>query len=95
MEQSSLTERVDRLELAAGALTDVRSRVAAVEVRVIGVERQILQLRTEMKEEFSAARLEMHALHQEAMSQSRLLYEDLRDRIILLGGARKRPNGRG
>jgi hypothetical protein len=75
-------------------LDSLPSRMSAVAARVTGLEEQILQLRTEMRGEFSDARLEMRARQQQALSQSPLLYEDLRDRIILLSqsrGGRKKP----
>jgi archaellum component FlaC len=81
-----LPKRVDRLDTRLGAvegrlvavedrLTGVEGRLIGVEGRLTDVESQIVQLRTEMKDEFSAVRREMHQqgdeLREDIASQGR------------------------
>ena len=53
-----LAERVEKLEKTLESLADIPRRMTAVENRVGSLESQIVQLRTNMKDEFSAARVE-------------------------------------
>ena len=68
---SRLERRVDKLE-------QLPKRMDALEV-------QIVQLRTEMRDEFSAIRQEMRAGDQETRTLMRVLHEDVIGRIALLG----------
>ena len=91
MAARSLTERVEILEQKVEALQ-------ALPDRVTGLESQILQLRGEIREGFSATRVEIeetrrHArtMHgevltalQETQGQMRMLHEDVISRIALL-----------
>ena len=110
------------------------ARVESIEGRVTGLEKlparmdrlelQIVQLRREMHDEFSAIRSEMHdgdeqvvrtlreeirtgdeetrrvlreemrAVADEIMGQARMLYEDLRDRIVLMQEGQPPPRRR-
>jgi hypothetical protein len=90
VDQHTLTEHVEKLELRVDALQELPGRMTALETRVGAVEEQILHLRGEMKGEFSEVRLEMRALHAESLAQSRLLYEDLKEQIKLLGNGRRK-----
>ena len=95
-----LTERVEVLEMKTASLEGVPARVA-------GVESQIVQLRDELRSEFSAMRQEtgelgtalsqeMRTLNDETKTQMRVLHEELIDRIAKLGeDRRRRPKGGG
>jgi hypothetical protein len=85
----NLTERVEVLEMKVSPLEELPVRVAAV-------ESQIVQLRTEMRDEFSAVRQEMgqlgttlrqemRALNEETRVEMRVLHEEVLDRISTLG----------
>jgi hypothetical protein len=50
----TLAERVESLEKASAALRELPARVSRVELRVTAVEEQVLQLRGEMRDGFSA-----------------------------------------
>ena len=50
----TLTERVEHLEKTVDSLRELPSRVIRVEVRVTAVEEQVVQLRGEMRDGFSA-----------------------------------------
>ena len=54
------------------------------------VESQILQLRSEMHDSFSAIRSELKAGDEEARHFSRMFYEDVLSRISVIGEGRKR-----
>jgi predicted phage gp36 major capsid-like protein len=96
MAQESLEERVDMLERRVELLEQLPERVTALEV-------QIVQLRDEMRAEFSATRAEgragdehvvrtlreeIRAGDEETRRFMRVLYEDLVARIEILGGTR-------
>jgi len=85
MPKPILTERVEILEEKVGALEQLPARVAAV-------ESQLVQLRTEMRDEFSALRGEIREGDEETRRFMRMLHEDLVGRIALLQEAR---GGRG
>ena len=55
-------ERVEKLEKTVAALTGVPGEVSQLSSRVGTMESQIVQLRTEMKDEFSAVRRELAAM---------------------------------
>jgi predicted nucleic acid-binding Zn-ribbon protein len=89
MSSGDLVARVEVLEKKMTALDELPARVSSLET-------QIVQLRTEMKGEFSAVRQEMRALNDHTLTQVRILHEEVIDRIARLdesGGAR-RSNGR-
>jgi predicted nucleic acid-binding OB-fold protein len=54
-----LVRRVETLEETVDSLRDLPARTASLEVRMGAVELQIVQLRGEMRDEFSAIRREM------------------------------------
>jgi predicted phage gp36 major capsid-like protein len=96
MAQKALEERVDMLERRVELLEQLPERVTALEV-------QIVQLRDEMRAEFSATRAEaregdeetprvlrdeIRAGDQETRRFMRVLHEDLVARIEILGGTR-------
>ena len=81
MASRNLTERVEVLEMDVASLKEVPARMSAV-------ESQIVQLRTEMRGEFSAVRAEMRALNEETKAQMRTLHEEVLDRIAKIGEGR-------
>ena len=92
MSPQPLVTRVERLEQRMTALETVPARVEAL-------ESQIVQLRTEMRSEFSAARGEIKAMGdrlavaiQEARDHSRVMVEEVIERIARIGeGSNRRP----
>jgi len=89
MASRNLTDRVEVLEMEVGTLKELPFRVLAV-------ESQIVQLRTEMRGEFSAVRGELHemegrlrqemrALNEETKAEMRTLHEEVLDRISKIG----------
>src|SRR5262245_31310050 len=89
MAARNVTERVEVLEMRVGAMEELPARMAAVEA-------QIVQLRTEMRSEFSAVRQEMgqlgttlrqemRTLNDETRAEMRMLHEEVLDRISRLG----------
>ena len=98
MQERSIVERVEILERKVEALEDLPARVTAV-------ERQIVLLRTEMREGFSAIRTEMRggddetrrSLREEIRGGDdetrrymRVLHEEVLERIALIGDHRRR-----
>jgi hypothetical protein len=96
MAQESLETRMDRLEQRVEILERLPDRVAAV-------ESQIVQLRDEMRSEFSAVRAEAEVHHEETRRvlaaridslfdanerHMRLLHEDLVERIARVSEGR-------
>jgi hypothetical protein len=96
MAEKSLEERVNMLERGVEILEQLPDRVTALEV-------QIVELRGEMRAEFSATRAEtregderviltlrqeIRAGDEETRRFMRILYEDLVERIGILGGKR-------
>jgi len=59
MAHDPVIKRVEKLEKAVTALTGLPGEVSQLSRRVGTLESQILQLRTEMKDEFSAVRHEL------------------------------------
>jgi hypothetical protein len=98
MARRDLADRVEVLEQKVTALEELPARLSSLET-------QIVQLRTEMKGEFSAVRHEMRsleenlrgemrALNDQTLTQMRVWHEDVVDRLTKLGeggrGSRKR-----
>ena len=79
MSPESLRVRVERLERRVENLEPLPDRVSAV-------ESQIMQLRDEMRNEFSATR----ALISDVDRYMRVLHEDVIQRITTLGEGRSR-----
>ena len=79
MSPESLRVRVERLERRVEILEQLPDRVSAV-------ESQIVQLRDEMRNEFSATR----ALISDVDRYMRVLHEDVIQRIATLGEGRNR-----
>ena len=81
MSRDSLEIRMDRLERRVDILEQLPERVTALEV-------QIVQLRDEMRSEFSATRAdlraEIRAGDEETRRHLRVLHEDLVSRIAAL-----------
>jgi Skp family chaperone for outer membrane proteins len=73
----NLTERVEVLEMKVGVLEELPARMSAVEA-------QIVQLRTEMRGEFSAVRQEMRALNDETRAEMRALNEETKAQMRAL-----------
>lgn len=86
MQPRSLEQRVAILEEQMQALRELPARVA-------GVELQIVQLRGEMREAFSAVRSELRteikAGNEETRNFMRALYEDTIARIATIGEGKK------
>ena len=95
MNAAHLEKRVENLENACQSLADLPGRATAL-------ESQVLQLRTEMRDAFSAIRAEyatkkdlerlatnerLDAVAHELRTQMLVLHEDLVERIKLLGEA--------
>ena len=59
MADDLVLERVEKLEKAFASLATLPGKVTDLEGRVGGLELQIVQLRTEMTEEFSAVRADL------------------------------------
>jgi hypothetical protein len=89
----NLTERVEVLEMKVEVLEQLPARMSAL-------ESQIVQLRTEMRGEFSAVRdemrnlegtvrQEMRVLNQETRTEMRVLHEEVLDRIARIGEGRR------
>ena len=101
MRPQPIENRVERLE---ARMTEIERLPA----RMDRMEGQILLLRTEMRDEFSAVRGEMRMLNQQTITtlteridavanQSRALFEEALGRIATIGEAiagRKRPSRR-
>jgi hypothetical protein len=71
MASRNLTERVEGLEMEAGSLKELPGRVSAV-------ESQIVELRAEMRGEFSAVRSEMRDMEGRLQREMRSLNEETR-----------------
>lgn len=71
MARGDLTARIEVLEEKVDALAELPARVSSLEV-------QVLQLRTEMRDEFSVVRQEMRTLNEETRAEMRSLKEELR-----------------
>jgi hypothetical protein len=93
MASRDLTDRVEVLEQKVTALEELPARMSALET-------QIVQLRGEMKGEFSAVRQEMRSLgeslrgemrtmNDQTLAQMRMLHEEVIDRIGKLDEGRR------
>jgi predicted phage gp36 major capsid-like protein len=82
MHQRSVIERVEILERKVEVLEALPERVTAVEL-------QLVQLRDEMRAEFSATRAEMRASDEETRRYMRMLHEDVIARISMLDRPRR------
>ena len=71
-----LVRRVEHLEETVESLRDLPDRTAKLEARMGAVETQIVQLRTEMRDEFSAIRHDM-VTKQELRSETGLLRAEM------------------
>jgi len=81
MVERSLEERVDMLERRVEILERLPEHVSALET-------QIVQLRDEMRAEFSTTRADARAGDEETRRYMRVLFEDLVERIKSIGGER-------
>jgi len=88
MARGTLSERVERLEFTVqgleglpGEVAGLRRDVASLGDRMTGVETQILQLRTEIRAEFSAVRGEFGEKIDENWHRTRALHEHLIEQI--------------
>ena len=81
MMPESIAERVVRLEEEMTTLRELPNEVR--ELRL-----QIVQLRDEIRGEFSAMRAEMHAGDEDTRRQMRVLHEDIVGRLALLDEGR-------
>ena len=77
MPAQTLESRVERLERRVTTLEQLPERMTAL-------ESQIVQLRTEMRDEFSAMRHEINSGDEETRTLMRVLHEDVIQRIALL-----------
>jgi chromosome segregation ATPase len=105
-QMASLTGKVESLtgkvESLTGNVESLTGQVASLTEDVASLSTQFLQHRNETRAEFSATRtglrgeiadlrLEMQARHEEAMSQGRMLYEDLKSTIATMHEGRRPP----
>jgi hypothetical protein len=74
----NVTERVEVLEMKVEALQQLPARMS-------DLESQLVQLRTEMRGEFSAVRKEMRELIGETKAEMRTLHEEVLDQIAKIG----------
>jgi len=81
MVEKSLEERVDMLERRVEIMERLPQHVSALET-------QIVQLRDEMRAEFSTTRADARAGDEETRRYMRVLFEDLVERIKTIGGER-------
>ena len=77
MQPRSAIERIEILEKKVEVLERLPERVTAV-------ESQLVQLRDEMRAEFSATRAEMRAGDEETRRLMRVLYEDVIARLAAI-----------
>ena len=82
MPESTLPERVTVLEKNVEELASLPSRVGALAL-------QIVQLREEMRVEFSAVRAEIRGGDQETRRYMRVLHEEVLSRITTLDESRR------
>ena len=81
MVEKSLEERVDMLERRVEIMERLPQHVSALET-------QIVQLRDEVRAEFSTTRADARAGDEETRRYMRVLFEDLVERIKTIGGER-------
>jgi hypothetical protein len=84
MQPRDLAERVEILERTVEGLSDLPGRMAKVEGRLETVEVQIVQLRTEMRSEFSAIRAEIRQGDEQTRTFMRVLNEETRSDVRML-----------
>jgi hypothetical protein len=89
-----LEENMKQFGDVPAKLTALDTRFAGVELRLTGVESQIVQLRGEMHGEFSAVRSEMRTLNEGVRTEMRVLHEDVVARIALLQEAPEKDRRR-
>ena len=94
MPERSHAERIEILEKKVEPLELLPSRMTAIESRLGAVESQLLQLRAEMRAEFSAVRAELRGEikdgDEETRRYMRVLHEEVIDRIKTIGEPRRR-----
>lgn len=83
---ADLIRRVEHLEETVESLRDLPDRTAKLEARMGAVETQIVQLRTEMRDEFSAIRRDMVTKQDfktelAAIREEMVTKDDLRDEL--------------
>jgi hypothetical protein len=82
MQQRSAIERIEIVERKVEIMERLPERVTAVEL-------QLVQLRDEMRAEFSATRAKMRAGDEETRRYMRVLHEDVITRISMLERPRR------
>ena len=88
MEPETIENSVARLERRMTKLEELPARVD-------GLTSQVLQLRQEMRAEFSAVRVDMQALNDRTMSQMRMLFEEMVGRMaVMKEGQSEAPKGK-
>jgi chromosome segregation ATPase len=85
MPDPELVQRVERLERTVDSLSDLPERTTRLEVRMANVETQIVHLRTEMRDEFSAVRRDMSVMKTELRGEMANLGTELRGEMANLG----------
>ena len=86
MARGTLADRVENLENAVDSLRQVPARVGALEVRMSGVESQIVQLRHETRDGFSAMELRFEDLRSDGEEQLTRAIDELRNEISVTAG---------
>jgi hypothetical protein len=103
MAETPLAERVDSLEAKVGALEHLPAQIARLEVVLLGEIRSgdegtRLSLRDEIRagdeETRRSLREEIRAGDEETRRQTRVLHEDLVERLKTIGEGLTRPNPR-
>jgi hypothetical protein len=84
MQERSIIERLQVLEKKVDLLETLPERTSAVESRLTTVELQLVQLRDEMRGEFSALRMEIRTGDEETRRYMRVLHEEVIARIALM-----------
>jgi chromosome segregation ATPase len=81
MADHDLVQRVEKLEQTVDSLRDLPERTTRLEVRMGNVETQIVHLRTEMRDEFSAVRNNMAEMKTELRGEMATLGAQVREDI--------------
>ena len=89
MPEPTLNARVRILEQEVEDFKVLPARMQAVEGRLHAVEVQIVQLRQEMRAEFSTVRLEIQVGDGETRRYMRVLHEEVISRIARLGESQR------
>ena len=84
MADADLVQRVEKLEQTVDSLRDLPERTTRLEVRMGNVETQIVHLRAEMRDEFSAVRRDMGEMKTELRGEIAALGTELRGEIATL-----------